>query len=212
MEIVVTPSFQVREDRTQWVHERFKHLWVGGNVLDVGCYEAPMRKMIGADRYTGVDFVGNPDIRLNLEHIQRLPFEDSSFNSVMCIEVLEHLNNLHDLATEFFRVSQKNVLISLPNAWRDARVKIERGKGNIAHYGLPLARPDDRHKWFFNADDAVAFLEALTPPGWRSKIFVSEPQRNPLVRLLRGLRYSERAYVNRYAQTVWAEYCKDDAL
>ena len=206
--IELTPSFDKREERTQWVFRRFEHLFSEGKVLDVGCYEAPMRKLIGASRYTGVDFVGAPDIVLNLEQVETFPFEDGSFRSVMCIEVLEHLNNLHALARELFRLSSTQVLISLPNAWRDARLKIERGRGSIAHYGLPLEAPKDRHKWFFNADEARAFLEHIAPEGWSCRIVLTETRRSGLVRAYRRLRYSNEAYRNRYCQTVWAEYTK----
>jgi SAM-dependent methyltransferase len=203
---IQTPPFPVREDRTRWVYEHFAPIFREGRVLDVGCYQAPMRSFIGKERYTGVDFVGDPDVQLNLEQCQALPFADASFDTVMCIEVLEHLNNLHALAADLFRVSRRHVLISLPNAWRDARMKIERGGGRIAHYGLPLQAPPDRHKWFFNATDARQFLESLTPAGWSCAIEVSEPTRAGVVKALRRLRYSQEAYANRYCQTVWARY------
>lgn len=210
MDILQTPNFSVREERTQWVFDRFEPLFRDGPVLDVGCYQAPMRSFIGADRYTGVDFVGDPDIQLNLEQAQTLPFTDGAFQTVMCIEVLEHLNNLHALARELFRVSSQHVLISLPNAWRDARVKIERGKGSIAHYGLPLEAPPDRHKWFFNADEARAFLEHVKPAGWHCRILLTETRRPGMVHAYRKLRYSDIAYRNRYCQTVWAEYSRGE--
>lgn len=171
-----------------------------------------MREYIGPNRYTGIDFAGNPDIKIDLEEIKRLPFLDGEFDTVICIEVLEHLNNLYTLAEELFRVSSAHVLISLPNAWRDARIKIERGTGSIAHYGLPLEAPKDRHKWFFNIQEASEFLENLTPAGWQCQLQVSEPERNAFIRTLRRLRYSETGYKNRYCQTVWARYSLKDPV
>lgn len=203
---IETPPFPQREDRTRWVFEHFAPVFREGRVLDVGCYQAPMRKFIGKERYTGVDFVGDPDVVLNLEECRSLPFEDRSFDTVMCIEVLEHLDNLHALAADLFRLSRRHVLISLPNAWRDARMKIERGSGQIAHYGLPREAPPDRHKWFFNVSEATAFLQGLAPAGWSCAIEVSEPARSGVVQALRRLRYSREAYANRYCQTVWALY------
>lgn len=208
MEILQTPVFNERGDRTRWIYQNFAHLFNGATVLDVGCYEAPLRDLVGAERYTGVDFVGKPDIRINLEHVDCLPFRERQFDTTICIEVLEHLDNLHVLAGELFRVTGRSVLISLPNAWRDARVKVARGKGNIAHYGLPLIPPIDRHKWFFNTGEAVDFLENLTPNGWHCRICLTEPDRNVMLRRLRQLRYSCTAYQNRYCQTVWAEYAR----
>lgn len=206
MHLESTPPFERRELRTRWLHERFKPIFEQGRVLDVGCYEAPMREFIGPQRYVGVDFVGKPDVVLNLESVDRLPFDDGSFDTVMCIEVLEHLNNLHALAKDLFRLSSRHVLISLPNAWRDARVKIEKGRGRIAHYGLPVEAPKDRHKWFFNCSEAAEFLRATAPAGWQGELVVTEPARSGAVRALRRMRYSPEAYANRYGQTVWALY------
>lgn len=208
MRVKQTPNFDKREKRTQWLYAEFEHLFSAGTVLDVGCYQAPLRRLVGEERYIGVDFVGDPDIQLNLEQVDRLPFADGAFHTVICIEVLEHLNNLHALARDLFRVADRSVLISLPNAWRDARLKLARGRGSIAHYGLPVEAPADRHKWFFNTDEAVAFLQAVTPPGWRCAITLSETERPWPVRAWRRLRYGAVGYRNRYCQTVWAEYAK----
>ena len=205
--ILTTPKFSERNHRSEWLHRQFEHIFTG-KTLDIGCYEAPLRNILGASNYTGVDFVGNPDININLEDADKLPFSDGSFDSAICIEVLEHLDNLHALIPELFRVSRKHVLISLPNAWRDARVKIERGQGKIAHYGLPNQKPVDRHKWFFNAIEAKNFLANSAPPEWTSTIIFTSPTRNPVVNFFRRLKYSEEAYANRYVQTTWALFEK----
>lgn len=204
----VTPCFKLRKDRTQWVFKRFNDLFNNKTVLDVGCYEAPMRDFITGQKYTGIDFVGKPDIHLNLETVDRLPFSDNQFQTVICIEVLEHLNNCHDIAKDLFRVSSESVLISLPNCWRDARVKVERGSGTIAHYGLPKEKPLDRHKWFFNAEQAVSFFEAIKPENYSLTISFTEIKRPGIIRFARRLRYQSWKYLNRYAQTVWAKYTK----
>ena len=200
---LTTPKFSERAHRSEWLYQQFEHIF-HGKTLDVGCYEAPLRQIIGSENYTGVDFVGKPDIQLNLEKIDRLPFDNNSFDTVICIEVLEHLENLHELITELFRTSSHYVLISLPNAWRDARVKIEKGKGSIAHYGLPISKPKDRHKWFFNATDAKNFFENSIPQGWSSEIIFTTPKRPSLINLYRKIRYSNESFANRYVQTTWA--------
>jgi ubiquinone/menaquinone biosynthesis C-methylase UbiE len=60
-----------------------------------------------------------------------LPFEDSSFDTVMCLEVLEHIVDFERALTEIIRVSKKYVLLSVPwepwfsyaNALRGKNVK-----------------------------------------------------------------------------------------
>jgi len=208
MKILTTPAFKERKHRTEWLYKHFNHLFKKANVLDVGCYEAPLRKLLEKQSYTGIDFAGKPDIKIDLDTIKKLPFAAGEFDTVICIEVLEHLNNLYEISKDLFRVSSNNVLISLPNCWRDARVKIQRGKGSFAHYGLPLEKPLDRHKWFFSTFEAIEFLKSIKPSSYELKITLTEPKRNFLVKVFRKLRYSSSAYQNKFCQTIWAEYKK----
>jgi len=208
MQILTTPVFNERKKRTEWLYSHFKHLFNKSSVLDVGCYEAPMRYFIGRKNYIGIDFVGNPDIKINLESIKKLPFPAKKFDTVICIEVLEHLNNLYEISQDLFRVSKSSVLISLPNCWRDARVKLQKGRGSFAHYGLPIKKPMDRHKWFFSTYEAIQFLESIKPSDYELKIILTEPKRNFLVKTFRKLWYSKTAYQNKFCQTIWAEFQK----
>lgn len=197
-------AFPARKDRSLFVARRFGK-YLKKSILDVGCYEAPLREILGSDFYTGIDMVGNPDIEINLEKAERLPFEDNSFDTVICIDVLEHLDNLHAVFAELIRVSKKYVIISLPNCWRDARCPIERGRGGFGHYGLPAERPVDRHKWFFSLEQAKSFIEENAKKFRLSaeEMFIAEQPKNILVRILRRIRYSKKSYKNRYAQTLW---------
>lgn len=201
--------FSARRSRSEFVATRFAQ-YFEGSLLDVGCFEAPLRELLTDIDYTGVDFVGKPDLQVNLEQVQALPFEDGEFNTVICIEVLEHLNNLHQLFDDLARVSQRYVIVSLPNCWRDARVRIERGVGSFGHYGLPAERPKDRHKWFFSFQEAQDFLVAR---GERNglrivELFATEKPKNAPVMWLRKLRYPGMRYLNRYANTVWVVFEK----
>jgi 2-polyprenyl-3-methyl-5-hydroxy-6-metoxy-1,4-benzoquinol methylase len=103
-------AFPARQDRSAFVARRFAE-YLNGSVLDVGCYEAPLREILGSVSYTGIDVVGRPDIEVNLEKAERLPFEDSAFRCVLCIDVLEHLDNLHAVFAELVRVAQCHVIV-----------------------------------------------------------------------------------------------------
>ena len=199
-------DFSRRADRTRYIVERFGPL-LTDRVLDVGCDKAPLRDMLppGA-QYTGIDIGGNPDIRLNLEEADRLPFDDDAFTVVICADVLEHLDNLHAMFSELVRVARRHVIVSLPNDWNTARRAIARGSGQIAHYGLPLNPPDDRHKWFFSLSEAKAFLEAQAELLSLSiaEMRATEKKRPPIVRGILGLFHPSRErYLNRYAHTLW---------
>lgn len=202
-------SFETRQARSEYVAKRFAGV-LQGKVLDVGCFEAPLRKLLTGCEYFGVDIAGNPDMFLNLDTADALPFADGSYDCVMCIEVLEHLENLHHIFDELARISRRDVLVSLPNCWRDARVPIERGRGSFAHYGLPIDKPLDRHRWFFSHVEARDFLLAkAVRHGLEVKeMFVTEQERPALLRLLRRLRYPGDKYLNRYSQTTWVMLSK----
>ncbi|MEM6601057.1 MAG: class I SAM-dependent methyltransferase [Verrucomicrobiota bacterium] len=178
-------------------------------MLDVGCYEAPLRHFVGKDLYHGIDFAGDPDQHIDLEKAERLPFEDNAYPTVICIEVLEHLDNLHAMFSELCRVSSSHVIVSLPNCWAVARRHIERGRGKISHYGLPHERPPDRHKWFFNCSEIISFFEAASTSSCAlERVLLIEKPRSTLSRTFRHLVYSEECYTNRYTQTVLAVFKK----
>lgn len=202
-------SVPTRAERSAFVAWRFAP-WFGKSLLDVGCFEAPLRKLLPDVRYVGIDFCGDPDVVVDLEKIERLPFDDATFDCVIAIEVLEHLDALHRVFDEMLRVSRKHVIVSLPNCWRDARLRIERGHGSFAHYGLPVDRPDDRHKWFFNVGEARAFFEGQAERrGLQVKeLFASHRSRGGVVDGLRRLRHPGERFLNRYAQTLWAVLAK----
>ncbi len=207
---LLTAHFESRAARSRFVAKKFSR-YFQGSLLDVGCYEAPLRHLLKNARYTGIDVAGTPDIHVNLDAVSRLPFEDGQFSTVICIEVLEHLDNLHRIFDELIRVSGRYVIVSLPNCWRDARRPMERGKGEFAHYGLPLEKPLDRHKWFFSLSQAQAFLLGMALKYHLTVIdlFATEQQRPALLKWLRHLRYPNEAYLNRYAQTLWIVLSKE---
>lgn len=59
----------------------------------------------------------NADIALTRTSLLGLPFMDSSFDSVMCIYVLEHISDIEGALTEIKRVLRKNgrLIIVVPN-------------------------------------------------------------------------------------------------
>ncbi len=199
-------SFPERADRSRYIARRFAPL-LRGRVLDVGCDKALLKQLVPGLDYTGIDVAGTPDLVVNLERVPRMPFDESSFDCVVCADVLEHLDNLHHTFSELVRVTRGAIVLSLPNNWANARVPLQRGRGHIGHYGLPVDAPQDRHKWFFNFSEAREFLEgqAKKHPVEVKELFAMERPRARVVRGLRRVAYrSQSAYLNRYAHTLWA--------
>ena len=88
-----------------------------------------------------------------------LPFEDRSFDSVLLLEVIEHVANPETLLKEAFRVARKNVLITVPNS-----EDIELMRANDVTYAHMLSSD---HINFFSPDTLRSLL-TLMPAASRS--------------------------------------------
>ncbi len=198
-------KFRIRSDRPTFIGNRFGK-YLNGKVLDIGCDEAVLKKLLGKDRYSGIGMTKESTVRVDLEKTGKLPFHDNSWDTILCLDVLEHLNNLYVMCDEIFRVARENIIISLPNCWSQARRSLSKGSGSIWHYGLPPTPPPDRHKWFFNTEDALNFFQQQTVSKPSVEIVervVLENQRPMINRIWRRLKYpSRRRYLNLYPNTV----------
>lgn len=203
--------FRKREDRTKFILSLFEEE-LKTSILDVGCYEAPLRELVPDAEYFGIDIVGKPDLVCNLEETEKLPVEDNSYDTVGCFEVLEHLDSFHRVFRDLFRAARKDVLVSLPNCWCSARSPLTRGTGAIAHYDLPQEKPIDRHKWFICSTQITQFFEEFAQSNSKvtlKSLVAVENERPALVRKIRELRYGREAYLNRYAHTIIGHFSID---
>jgi 2-polyprenyl-3-methyl-5-hydroxy-6-metoxy-1,4-benzoquinol methylase len=66
--------------------------------------------------------------------VLNLPFKDSSFKLVICLEVLEHLEEPEQGLKEILRVSEKFMLLSVPNEPYFRAANFLRGK-NLSRWG-----------------------------------------------------------------------------
>jgi SAM-dependent methyltransferase len=117
-----------------------------GTVLDLGCGDAPYAPLF--DRritHISVDVVKHFPVRVVADIAQKLPFADSSFDAVLCTQVLEHVADPTLVAAEIHRVlkAQGIGFVSLPFAWE------------IHHY------PEDCHR-FTPSELKVLFQDFAT--------------------------------------------------
>ena len=175
------------------VVDAFPDLWHGA-VLDVGCRSGNLRWVLGGriERYVGVDLVPPADVVADLE--TGLPFEDRTFDVTVALDVLEHTNDLHAAFDELARVTRRALVLSLPNCYEaGTRLKILFGRPLGGKYGLPVAPPQDRHRWFFSLADAARFVHDYgAARGWRvvSEGLLAGPRRRrlaPVIRRFPGL-------------------------
>lgn len=79
------------------------------------------------------------------------------------MDVLEHLENIHLVFDRICYLSDKYVLISLPNCYNSILWFIRAGQyskeTNMKFYGLPIEPPLDRHRWFFSGKEAYNFVK-----------------------------------------------------
>ena len=152
-----------------------------GRILDVGAgANAAIFQAALGPRYEALDIAASYKFatvreRDAVRHVcdlerEPLPFADRSYGTVICLDVLEHVDDIHRLHDELFRVADRRVVISLPNNWPGFLWNVLAGR-NLRHragYGLgPLpARPGERHKHFFNLEEAASFLAGRCPPGF----------------------------------------------
>ena len=150
-----------RETKSEYVWKKYQSVLSGGRILDVGSDECHLKNHLEGDStYVGIGIGGNPDIPVNLE-TQAIPFDSESFDTVLCLDVLEHLANPHQVFAELCRVSRSHVIISLPNPYAalwETILDPTRGDKAMKYYGLPREAPVDRHKWFFSTYEAESFM------------------------------------------------------
>jgi SAM-dependent methyltransferase len=157
-------SYQNRESKAKYIWNKYQSILSGSSILDVGADECSLRAHLptGAT-YEGIGF-GNVDKEVNLEHGLK-DYDDNSFDVVLCLDVLEHIENVQDLFDDLCRVSKQYVIIVLPNPWSTFWFSLLAGKrgsiGVYKFYGLPNRQPDDRHRWFFNYDEAEYFYRTM---------------------------------------------------
>jgi hypothetical protein len=199
-----------RDEKARHVARRYGKYFLN-SVLDVGCDQKQLRDAIGRPdlRYVGVDRSAPADLCVDLEK-QTIPVSDDEFDTVLCLDALEHLDGIHAAVADLVRCTRRFLIISLPNNWFGVYDYMLRGYGIPRFYGLPISYPDDRHRWFFNFDDADCFLQCCAErhrlriveriaewrvPGW--------PWWKRPFHALRLLGPRNSFFRNRFYQTIW---------
>lgn len=152
-----------RETKPAYVADKYRAI-LRGRVLDVGADGAQLQRALPAGtEYVGIGIGAPPTVPVDLER-QGIPYADGVFDCVLCLDVLEHVDDPHRLFDELCRVSRGHVVVSLPNCWAAFWSMLQNGPYRPGQatkfYGLPPAPPSDRHKWFFHVGEAERFVRA----------------------------------------------------
>lgn len=171
-EQVKTP-FRDARDKAAFLYEQYRD-YLGASVLDVGCRDGYLRLYATNFRYIGIDISGSPDVIGDLNC--PLPFASDSFECVLCMDVLEHLDDIEFMFAELVRISRRLILVSLPNCWLAYKYHVMKGARveGFGGYGLPTGWDADgdavldglkvqyRHRWHFNIQDAKRYVYLLS--------------------------------------------------
>jgi len=156
------------------------------SLLDIGCRNGILRKYLPEEMsYTGVDLSPGPNVTqvCNVEH--GIPFADASFDAVVALDVLEHIDNIWFAFDEMVRVARRQVMVVLPNSYHfRERTRFLRGREG----GKYVLSPDpihDRHRWLPSYRSAHAFCaRQAVRHGLRGSESIMVDERRNIVREL----------------------------
>lgn len=119
------PRVQDETDNSMACIELIANDLVGETILDVGCGTGylldALHKRRPGMKMTGVDFIiddttrqRSADLHFEEANIEKLPFADQSFDTVVCTHVLEHILEFRSALSELRRVARKRLIIVVP--------------------------------------------------------------------------------------------------
>ena len=97
-----------------------------GKLLDFGCGHKPFEHLFKVEKYIGVDMQNTGHEHKNSKvdvyfNGKQMPFENETFDSLFCGEVLEHIFNPDEIIIELRRVRKPGpkALITVPFSWNE---------------------------------------------------------------------------------------------
>lgn len=137
----INHNFLIRKGLKKGIQQNAHKL--EGKLLDFGCGSKPYKELFEkADEYIGIDLKieGREE---NHQYVDKfydgkvIPFDDNTFDSLLCTEVLEHVFNIEELLKEFNRVLKKGgkALITTPFMWEEHEMPYD-----FARYTTPALK------------------------------------------------------------------------
>ncbi|MGC8654648.1 MAG: class I SAM-dependent methyltransferase [Candidatus Kryptoniota bacterium] len=122
MKINITPFFDPDKLEHQSIRDSITHAssFICGRLLDLGAGEKPYRQLFENTEYFSIDIAvygsKSPDV---LGSALALPFKQDTFDTILCTQVLEHVNNPIILFQEAHRVLRRHghLILTAPQLW-----------------------------------------------------------------------------------------------
>ena len=178
MNIFATKHYSNRLGRNQYAAELIRtHFPLSEEVLNVGGSAANHLKSLMPNRtITAVDIDPKADIEFDLDSDDQLPVKEKKPDLIVALDVLEHLEKFHERLDEILDLASDGIIVSLPiSSSETARILLRpssyRRKGSTEatfskYYGLPLERPEDRHRWYIYGSDILQLAASLEKRGY----------------------------------------------
>lgn len=139
--------------------ERLKAVrkFAGHSILDVGCGSgAYVLKLAEKYQISGVDYQRFPSWNekphlFSISDAEQLNLEDSSVDTILSFETLEHLSNPEQALREYYRVCRKNIILTVPNC--QITPGMEKSKMIYYHW------IDSTHINFFNQTTIIELVK-----------------------------------------------------
>lgn len=156
-------------------------------ILDLGCRDMILKKFLeGNFEYIGLDYNEKKEnisniVNHNLE--QGLPKNLKKADITIALDVLEHIENIHKVYKELFEISNKMVVVALPNmAYYKFRINFMITGILSGKYIFSEEKVLDRHRWIPNYKTIKKFIEFNTPENWQitEYDYIAERKRNYL--------------------------------
>ena len=134
-------------------------------VLDIGCRDKILKsKLKGEFKYIGIDFSENPhDKEILIHNLETgIPSNINKVDIITAIDVLEHLENIHKVYKQLFLVSNKLIVIALPNmAYYKFRINFLIHGTLSGKYSFNVNKTNDRHRWLPDYNSIDKFMNRL---------------------------------------------------
>ena len=193
--------------KKEFRHKACASMIAGGTVLDIGCGDGLLLKMLREQGVTaaGVDISPEAVVQCRAAGFEAaehnldgtLPYADNSFDAVTMLDILEHVYDPQFVLQEAARVARTNVIIGVPNfSSLPARLQVLLGKVPENN------RPHKGHLYWFNwlVLDEVTRMAGLRPVEIRMNTF------SPFSKL--GS-FAQRFWPNMFALSFVSKYRKD---
>ena len=125
--VFINPFYFIRKGLYKGVVSNKKYL--KGRLLDFGCGNKPYEDLFDVQEYIGLDIEESGHSHKNEQvdiyyNGKTIPFDDNHFDSILSVEVFEHLFNLEQILNELHRVLKPggHMFITIPFVWYEHEI------------------------------------------------------------------------------------------